>query len=212
MRSLGLSILLFGSAAASCYGQHWEFGGTGGAGFLNNVGVSGPAGAATAGFSPGGSIGAFVGQTLNPHISGEIHYDYMQSDLQLKGAGTTAAFTGAAHAFHYDIVYHTNRKNSPVQFFAAAGGGMKIFRGTGTEEAYQPLSQFGYFTKTQALKPMGTLAGGMTYQIRPKLFLRTEIRDFITPFPSQLIAPAPGAKYGSLLNEFVPMVGIVYVY
>ena len=37
---------------------------------------------------------------------------------------------------------------------------MKLFRGTGAEEAYQPLSQFGYFTKTQAIKPMISVGGG----------------------------------------------------
>ena len=43
---------------------------------------------------------------------------------------------------------------------------MKIFQGTGTEEAYQPFSQFGYFTKTRALKPMGSVGGGMKYSSR----------------------------------------------
>jgi hypothetical protein len=46
-----------------------------------------------------------------------------------------------------------------VQFFAAAGGGMRIFQGTGTEAAYQPLSQFGYFTKTRVVKPMASVGG-----------------------------------------------------
>ena len=31
-------------------------------------------------------------------------------------------------------------------------------------------------------------------------------------FPKDLIAPAPGAKFGSLLHDFVPMVGISYEY
>jgi hypothetical protein len=210
MRRFGLGVVVFVASAAPCYAQHWEFGGVGGAGFLNNVSVGGPVGSATAGFGTGGSFGAFAGQNLYAHISGEVHYDYMQSDLQLKGSGTTASFTGAAHALHYDMVYHTNRENAPVQYFAVVGGGMKIFRGTGTEEAYQPLSQFGYFTKTQALKPMVTFGVGMTYRLRPHLYLRTEVRDFLTAFPTQIITPAPGVKYGSLLNDFVPMVGLVY--
>ena len=113
---------------------------------------------------------------------------------------------------HYDVLYHTNRKGSRTQYFAAVGGGMKIFRGTGQEAAYQPLSQFGYFTKTQALKPMATVGGGMKYALTPRIFLRTEFRDYITMFPKELITPAPGAKYGSLLHDFVPMVGIGYEY
>ena len=44
---------------------------------------------------------------------------------------------------HYDILYHTNRKGSKVQAYVALGGGMKIFRGTGAEQAYQQNYQMG---------------------------------------------------------------------
>jgi hypothetical protein len=111
---------------------------------------------------------------------------------------------------HYDLILRTTPRRSRVQFFAALGGGMKIFRGTGAEAAYQPLSQFGYFTKTQALKPMASVGGGMKFFIARRVFLRTEFRDYITPFPKELIAPAPNAKFGSILNDFVPMVGLSY--
>jgi hypothetical protein len=89
---------------------------------------------------------------------------------------------------------------------------MKLFRGTGAEAAYQPLSQFGYFTKTQAIKPMGTVGAGLTYQLAPKIYLRAEVRGFITSFPTQVLTPAPGVKYGSILMNVVPMVGISYGY
>jgi hypothetical protein len=208
---LGVSILLIATAGA-CFAQQWEFGGVGGAGFLSNVSVSSPQGSAKAGFQPGGAFGAFFGQSISSHIAGEVRYEFLQSNLQLSSGGTTARFSGNAHAIHYDVILHTNRKNSPVQFFAAVGGGMKIFRGTGQEAAYQPLSQYGYFTKTQAVKPMGSVGGGITYQMSSKIFLRTEFRDFITMFPKELIAPAPGAKYASVLHDFVPMVGMDYVF
>jgi len=117
-----------------------------------------------------------------------------------------------AHVLHYDIVWHTNRKESRSQYFAAVGGGVKIFRGTGTEASYQPLSQFGYFTKTQAIKPMGTVGVGVRYMLSPRVFLRTEVRDYVTLFPKELITPAPGTKYGSLLHDFVPMITISYEY
>ena len=40
------------------------------------------------------------------------------------------------------------------------------------------------------------------------VYLRLEIRDYITPFPKQVVAPAPGAKLKGWLHDFVPMVGI----
>jgi hypothetical protein len=212
MRTIALSILLM-SAASPAVAQQWEFGALGGGQFLSNVSASGGSiGNATAGFAPGAAFGVYVGNSLNRRLSGEIRYEYLQNDLRLANGGQTAQFAGVAHAIHYDVVYHTQRKESNLQFFAALGGGMKLFRGTGAEQAYQPLSQFGYFTKTQAIKPMISLGGGFTYRLSNHLFLRAEVRDFITPFPTAVLTPAPGVKFGSVLQDLVPMIGLSYVY
>ena len=209
MKTLRLSILLL-AAAATCPAQQWEFGGLGGGGFLSDVAVAGPVGSATAGFQTGAAFGAFFGHNTYNHIGGELRYAYLQNNLQLSSGGSSVSFAGVAHVLHYDLILRTNPRNSRVQFFAAIGGGMKVFRGTGTEAAYQPLSQYGYFTKTQVLKPMTSVGGGMKFIIARRVFLRTEFRDYITAFPKDLIAPAPGAKFGSILHDFVPMVGLSY--
>src|ERR1039458_6431103 len=157
MRTFGVSILLLAAASACCFGQQWEFGGLGGAGFLSNVNVSSTYGSATTGFQTGLAAGAFVGQNLYPHISGEIHYEFLQSNLHIKSGSQEATFSGNAHTVHYDIILHTNKKGSRTPRFVAIGAGLKIFRGTGPEAAYQPLYQFGYMTKTQQLKPMASV-------------------------------------------------------
>ncbi len=211
MRILGLSILVL-TASGAALAQQWEFGGVGGGGFLSNVSATSSLGSATAGFQPGGTVGAFFGQNLFPNFTGEIRYEFMQNNLELKNSGQTAHFTGYAHAIHYDLLWHTNKKNSKVQFFLVAGGGVKIFQGTGTEQAYQPLSQFGYFTKTHALKPMASVGAGATFALSRRMFLRTEMRDFITAFPTEIITPPQNVKYGSILHDIVPMVGIDYVF
>jgi Outer membrane protein beta-barrel domain len=210
MKSLGIAIFVLAAAGCSAFAQQWEVGGGGGVSFLPGVPVSSPAGSATAGFKPGLAVGGYVGQTLNPHISGEIRYDFAMSTLRLTGGGTEATFAGMSHMLHYDVLLHTNRRGTHTQFFVALGGGMRIFRGTGTESAYQPLSQFAYLTKTQTVKPMATVGAGIRFRLAPRLFLRTEFRDYITAFPEELITPAPGAKIGSILHDFVPMVGISY--
>jgi hypothetical protein len=97
-----------------------------------------------------------------------------------------------------------------MQAFAAVGGGLKIYRGTGAQQAYQTNYQFGYMTNTQELKPMGDFGVGLRFELSPRVFLRTEIRDYITPFPEKIIAPAPGAKFGSILHDVVPTVSISY--
>jgi hypothetical protein len=208
MKTLRLSILALTAAAATSFGQQWEFGGMGGVGFLNTVGVTGTAGTATAGFQPGAAFGGYVGYNTYKHIGGELHYAYLQSNLKLSSGGSAASFSGMSQVAHYDVTFHTNASESKAQFFAAVGGGVKLFRGTGAEAAFQPLSQFGYFTKTQVLKPMGTVAVGAKFMLSRRVFLRAEIRDYVTAFPKEIITPAPGTKYGTLLHDFVPMIGL----
>jgi hypothetical protein len=183
----------------------------GGGSFLNTVAVSSPDGSARAGFQPGAAFGAYVGYDSYKHIGGELHYEFLQSNLKLSSGGSTATFSGISQAVHYDVIFHTARSESKVQWFAAVGGGLKVFRGTGTEASYQPLSQFGYFTKTQALKPMASVGGGLKLALTRRVYLRMEFRDNITAFPKELITPAPGTKYGVLLHDFVPMIGFGFV-
>jgi hypothetical protein len=199
-------------AAFPALAQDWEVGGVAGGSFLPGVSVSSPLGSATTGFKTGFTVGAFVSQSVSKHFSGEIRYSYMQSDLKLSSGGSTADFSGNAHLVHYDILYHPAKSLAKAQPFIAFGGGMKIFQGTGTEAAVQPLSQFGYFTKTHEVKPMASVGVGVRMQISKRAYLRAEVRDFITPFPKEVIAPAPGASFGSILHDIVPMVGISYAY
>ena len=117
----------------------------------------------------------------------------MQSDLQLESGGQTARFAGAAHAIHYDFIFHTNRRESRAQLFGVVGGGVKAFFGTGTEEAFQPLSQFGYFTKTQSIKPMASVGGGVMYRFG-KEHLFAGSAGFHHAFPTSVLTPAPGVK------------------
>jgi hypothetical protein len=193
---------------ASGFAQRWEVGADVGAGLLNNVAVTGAAGSATAGFAPGVTAGAFLGENLYAHFSGQIRYEYMESDLRLSAGGQSAQFPGRSQALHYDVVYHTGGE-APVHFFAAIGGGMKAFTGTGTEAAYQPLSQYGYFTKTTAMKPMLTASLGVSFRLSRTLSLRAEVRDFTSAFPTKILTPPQGVNYGGL-NEIVPMVSLVY--
>jgi hypothetical protein len=41
--------------------------------------------------------------------------------------------------------------------------------------------------------------------------MRAEFRDYITAFPKEVIAPPAGTKYGLLLHDFVPMVGLGFI-
>ena len=210
MKTLLRTILVLSVAAAASFAQSWEFGGFGGGSFLNTVSVSSPTGSATAGFKPGAVVGGLVGFNQYKHIGGELRYTFFQSNLSLKaGSAEAPSFSGQAHAIEYDVIFKTARNDRKVQFFAAVGGGMKVFRGTGTPSAYiNVASTYGYFTHTQELKAMGSVGGGARFTLSKKFFLRTEIRDCITAFPQKIITPPSGFKYGSVLHDLMPMVTI----
>ena len=207
MKTLGLSILFF---ATACFGQQWEFGGSAGGSFLPMRPVTSPAGSANAGFSPGFLAGAFVGQRYSDHISGEVRYTFFDNAMKISSGSQNTTFSANAHAVYYDVLLTTRRRESRAQFYAVVGGGMKIYRGTGTEQAYQPLNQFAFLTKTQKVEPMASFGGGVKFRLSPHVNMRAEFRDFLTPFPKELITPAPGAKIGSFLHDFAPMVSISY--
>src|SRR5262249_25385507 len=106
MKSISV-VLLFTAGAA--FAQQWEFGGSAGASFLPMRPVESSAGSAQAGFQPGVAAGAYVGQSYNPHVSGEVHYTFLQSNLKLSSNGTNATFAGNSHAIYYDVILHTKR-------------------------------------------------------------------------------------------------------
>jgi hypothetical protein len=209
MKTLLRSILVLTVAATAAFTQGWEFGGSGGGSFLNSTSISGAPTSGNAGFAPGVVLGAYVGGfSQYKHLGGELHYEFLDTGLRIKANGQEGTFSGNAHAIHYDLIFKTAKQNGKVQLFAAVGGGMKIFRGTGAEHASQPMEHYGLLTRTQQLKPMLTVGGGVRVPLGKKVFLRAEVRDFITAFPTDVIAPPPGVKYGKLLNDIVPLVGI----
>jgi hypothetical protein len=198
--------------SSAVFAQKWEVGGMAGGGFFQNANVTNATGTAVTGFQNGPVFGGLIGQNMYRYLSGELHYGFSARNLKVSGSGSEATFKGVAHAIHYDFLVHAAPAGARVRPFAAAGGGVKIFRGTGAEAAYQPLSQYALLTKTQEWKPLITVGGGTKVQIAPRIYLRVEFRDQITPFPKNVIAPAPGATIKGWLHDFIPMAGITFTF
>src|SRR6185437_7243961 len=87
-----IAMALLALAPTAAMAQKWEVGLTGGYSFLDHVNATGGPSTATAGFAPGFAAGAFLGENLYRHVSGEIRYEYMQSNLRLTSGGQTADF------------------------------------------------------------------------------------------------------------------------
>jgi hypothetical protein len=204
-----LALLFAGVSAA----QEWEVGGMASYGFYHNVDATNPLGSAVTGFSPGAAFGAVVGYNASRILGGEFRYTYAMSDLKLSSGGTDVSFGGMAHILGYDLIIHPPYKHGrKIQPFLAIGGGMKLYRGTGSEQTYQALEGYALLSKTQEVEPMISAGGGFKMMLSQRVLLRAEVRDYITPFPKNVIVPLPPTKVSGWLNDFVPMVGISYIF
>src|SRR6266446_1110766 len=190
--------------------QRWEFGGGAGGGFYTSQDVSGSAGSAAAKIQSNVAAGAWLDNNGRGRWGGEARYDYQRGALQLSSVGTQAAFGAETHALHYDILWHAAPSGTRVRPFVAAGGGVKVYRGTGTEVLFQPLSNFALLTKARNLTALVSVGGGVKIQLTSRVQLRLDLHDYLTPFPTQVITPNVGSKVGGWLHDFVPMVGLSY--
>jgi hypothetical protein len=200
------------AAIPQAWAQKWEFGGGVGGGFYTSQDVTAPAGSASAKIQTGLSGSAWLSNSGQGRWGGELRYDYQGGDLQLSQSGTQATFGAWSQAIHYDLVYHFRGTEAAVRPFVAAGGGIKIYRGTGTEVAYQPLSNFALLTKDQDLTGLISVGGGFKIKLAPRLQLRLEVHDYLTPFPKQVITPAANAKISGWLQDIVPSAGLGFLF
>jgi hypothetical protein len=210
-----LSFMFFALAALTpaAFAQKWEVGFGAGGSFLTSETISNPSGSANATRDPGMALSAWIDNNIGSGLfGGELRYDYEMGDLKLSSGGTTVKFGSRSNALHYDFVYNFASSESAVRPFVAVGGGVKWYSGTGTEQAYQPLSNIAVFSDVRDLRPMVSVGGGVKFNIAKSTLLRLEAHDYMTPFPSKLIAPITGAGVGGWLQDFVVMAGLSFAF
>jgi len=203
-----IALMLVALTASDCLAQEWSLGVMGGFGYSRDLTVTNSTGSGKVGLKPGLAVGAYGGNDMYERWSGEMRYLYRVSNLKVSGGGQEAGFSGETHVIHYDVLYHTADRDAKVRPFVAGGGGVKVFRGTGIERAFQPASKFALLTKGQEVLGMVSVGAGAKVTISDLMHLRVEFRDYISPFPTEIITPAPGAKIKGWLHDFVPTVGI----
>lgn len=190
--------------------QKGEIGGGAGGSIYVNRTVTGPAGSASVGHSPNFAAGGWIGHNSANYVGGEIRYLFEKNALKVSSGGTKVTFSGQSHAVHYDVLLYGAPKGARVRPYAVVGGGIKGYRGTGKEQALQPLVQFAALTRTHEWKGLVTFGGGVKVQTRERMVVRVEFRDYLTPFPKEVIAPTGGSRVSGWLHNFVPLVGVSY--
>ena len=194
------------------FAQKYEFGVQGGVSFYDKKTVTNARGSADAGFKLGYAAGFTIGHNMYQHIGGEIRYTFLQNEMRLNSGSTEATFGSQAHAIHYDFLIHAKGLNSPVRPYVAFGGGIKYYRGTGAEQAFQPLSNIAILTKTSDTKGLASVGGGVKLKMTDKIWLRLDVHDYLTPFPKNIIAPNSGSSVGGWMNNIVGTGGITFTF
>jgi hypothetical protein len=209
-----LSITFFAltCVAPAAFAQRWEVGVAGGGSFYTGETVKNAIGNANAGFSPGFALSGWLANNSNNVIGGELRYDYEHSGLKLSSNGTNVNFGGQTNAIHYDFLMHFAPSESHVRPFIAGGAGVKVYSGTGKEQAFQPLSNIALLTKTSQWQPLVSVGGGVKFSFTRASMLRLEAHDYLTPFPKNVIAPAAGSKVGGWLSDFVLEAGLSFAF
>jgi hypothetical protein len=206
LKKLALTGLL--AAGVAC-AQEWEVGAIGGYGYAPHLTVNKGSASAETGISSGGVVGVFAGDDMYKFWSGELRYLYRFDDLKLSsGNVTTPNFGAHTHIITTDFLGHFRPKGSTFRPFIAFGGGAKVMVGSGIESAGQPLGSFAALTATHEILPVGDVGAGVKIDLHKNLRLRVEMRDYISPAPNKVIAPAPGASLGGVLNDLQGMVGL----
>ena len=206
------SFLTFVLFSFSLQAQQWTMGAGAGGSIYRDASLTNATGSVSAGVASQAAAGIVVGDDANKFIGGEFRYTYIGGDLRLKSSSQTATMSSDSHAFHYDFLLYATPREARIRPFAAAGGGVKYYRATGGEKSFQPLSNFGFLTKTHQLEPMISFGGGVKCALTRHAQFRVDFRDYVTPFPTKVITPAPGSKSHGWLHDFVPMAGLSYVF
>jgi len=198
--------------ALACHAQQWEIGVASGYGLYRNGSVYAPAGKVVAGFRNRFVFSATLGEDLNKRLAGEFRYTYQDGDPFLSKGETKANIQGQSHAFHYDVLVHLTAAPRRIRPYVAAGIGAKLFVVSGPENPAQPLREIARLVSRDEFKPLVTGGAGLKIRLSRRVLARIDFRDYITPFPKKLIAPAPYGTARGIFHQFTPMAGLSYVF
>jgi hypothetical protein len=193
------------------WAQKWELGVGGGGSFYKSQSVTNAAASGAAGFAKGFVANAYLSHNMYRYLGGEIRYTYGRNDLRLSSGGAQVGFGGQSHAIGYELLVHSAPAGAKLRPFVAFGGGVKMYQGTGAETTYQNLSNLALLTRTQEWKGMVSCGGGVKYQVSKRALLRVELRDYLTQFPNQVIAPNRGSNLGGWIHNLTPMVSLTFL-
>lgn len=199
-------------SAGGSWAESWEWSGSFGWSFFRNATIFAPGGTATAGFRNRFAAGMAVTENRFKYISGEIRYTYQDGDPFVAGRGVRTNIQGQSHALHYDVLVHMRSRSARLRPFVAVGAGAKFYVVSGPEPMVQPLADIGRLAARDEAKLLVSLGGGVKWYWGEHVVVRVDFRNYLTPYPKRLLAPAPGGTGRGLIQQLTPLLGVGYVF
>jgi hypothetical protein len=203
-----LATALLLATATAAFPQQWQAGGALGYGWYRGIRVNGPGAEASAGIRNRFTASAVLTEDLYEHISGEVRYIYHDGDPYLSLGGRTANMQGQSHSFTYDTLFHLRERDQRLRPFFAAGMGAKYFRTTGPAPSAQPAPAVATLVQANEFRLLVSVGAGVTYRFANHLMVRADLRDYISPIPRKLFAPAANASPRGLMHQITTMIGV----
>jgi len=211
MRRVSKALTVLFLLPAGLLAQHWEVGASGGYSFFSDMKVTAGAASGTTGFGPGPVFGGVLANALNSRFAGEIRYAFIKDEMRVSSGSSRATATSQSHALHYDVLIHATNAESSFRPFLALGAGIKMFRGTGDEPSYQPLSNLIVLTHASQTVPLISAGGGIKIPVSKRALVRMDIRDYISPVPDKLLA-TPSGTIGGWTHNIVVQFGVSTIF
>ena len=147
-------------------------------------------------------------KSLSERVAIEGRYIYQDGDLQILGRSAEANLDGDSSALLGELICSLFGRHASLKPYFAAGGGVRVYRGTQNPAADEPLMDLAllhHVTQTVGLVSYG---GGAKWHFAEHWWVRLDLRDYVTPFPTQVISPAAGMHLNGWLHDFVPTLGL----
>ncbi len=191
--------------------QSWEFGAGFGLGVSHDPAVTGPTGSAQSGFRSQATASVILGDDAYQYISGEFRYLFRWGGPSLTSNGTQTSMNGYSNIITYDILIHMKSRESGIRPYVAGGAGIKIYTAS-SPQAVQPVSDLALLRTGTQVEPAISAGAGLKYLLRPGMRLRIDFRTYLTPLPNDLIRPVGKSVIHGWSYDFVPMLGVSYVF
>jgi hypothetical protein len=199
-------------AAAAASAQSFEIGAAVGSGSYHNATVTAPSGQAQAGMGNAIAPSVVVCDDMYNHVSGEFRYLYQGGQPFVSLGGVKGAMAGKSHTFVYDTLLQVRGRERRIRPYVAIGAGVKGYVTPGPAPSPEPLPKVAALLGKSQWTLVGSVGGGVKVKVREHIVLRFDIRDYVTQFPKQQIAPAAGATLSGLLQQITPMGGVSLVF